>query len=242
MELSFQEHLDVVSACRACPNVFGQPVTGAVPGARVMLIGQAPGPHEVEQRRPFAYTAGRRLFGWFTEHIGISESDFRSRVHICAVIRCFPGKDAKSGGDRVPDVFEIANCGKHLDREIRLLKPELVIAVGTLASAQLIGIAQLKDAVGRMHRAERAGHSFDVVVLPHPSGRSTWLNKPENVALLEKSLRLIGDRPDEGPSPSASRHPLPQAGEGTEARTDVNAAPEQSSGSKVQSRARRPRS
>ena len=206
MDLSFQEHLDVLNACRACPNVFGQPVTGAVPGARVMLVGQAPGPHEVEQRRPFAYTAGRRLFGWFTEHAGMSESDFRSRIHICAVIRCFPGKDAKSGGDRVPDAVEIANCGTHLDREIRLLEPELVIAVGTLASAQLIGIAQLKDAVGRMHRAERAGHSFDVVVLPHPSGRSTWLNKPENVALLKKSLKLIAQRV---PSP---RVRMPQAG------------------------------
>ena len=241
MDLSFQEHLDVLNACRACPNVFGQPVTGAVPGARVMLVGQAPGPHEVDQRRPFAYTAGRRLFGWFTEHAGMSESDFRSRIHICAVIRCFPGKDAKSGGDRVPDAVEMANCGKHLDREIRLLEPELVIAVGTLASAQLIGIAQLKDAVGRMHRAERAGHSFDVVVLPHPSGRSTWLNKPENVALLEKSLKLIGDRV---PSPrvrgEGGRRPDegPQAGEGT----DVTARPEKSSLPKARSRARRPRS
>ena len=50
------------------------------------------------------------------------------------------------------------------------MKPKLVIAVGTLASQQMIGIAQLKDAVGRMHRAKRAGRTFDVVVLPHPSG------------------------------------------------------------------------
>src|SRR5207237_5773224 len=105
--------------------------------------------------------------------------------------RCFPGKDAKSGGDRVPDEDEIARCGAHLDREIAILKPKLVIAVGTLASQQLIGIAQLKNAVGRIHRATRAGRSFDVVVLPHPSGRSTWLNKPENATLLQRSLALI---------------------------------------------------
>jgi uracil-DNA glycosylase len=91
----------------------------------------------------------------------------------------------------VPDETEIANCGAHLDREIALLAPQLVIAVGTLASAQLTGIAQLKDAVGRVHRATRAGRSFDVVVLPHPSGRSTWLNKPENAKLLDRSLKLI---------------------------------------------------
>jgi uracil-DNA glycosylase len=187
---AFDRHLEALYACRACPNVFGQPVTGAVRGARVMLVGQAPGPHEREQNRPFAYTAGRRLFSWF-ESLGIGEEEFRRRVHIAAVIRCFPGRDAKSGGDRVPDKTEIANCAAHLDREIALLKPKLVIAVGTLASIQLTGIAQLKDAVGRLHRVTRAGRTFDVVVLPHPSGRSTWLNKPENARLLKRSLRLI---------------------------------------------------
>ncbi len=189
--MNFEQHLSLLNACRACPNVFGLPVTGAVANARVMLVGQAPGPHEVEDRRPFAYTAGRRLFSWFSDHLGLSETEFRERIHICAVIRCFPGKDAKSGGDRVPDPAEIANCGAHLDREIALLKPKLVIAVGTLASSQLIGIAQLKDAVGRLHNASRNGRRFDVVVLPHPSGRSTWLNKPENEALLAEAMRLI---------------------------------------------------
>ncbi|GAC1435390.1 MAG: uracil-DNA glycosylase family protein [Thermoanaerobaculia bacterium] len=193
--MDFPQHLELLNACRACPNVFGRPVTGPVADAKVMLVGQAPGPHEVEDRRPFAYTAGRRLFLWFSQHFGISEADFRSRIHICAVIRCFPGKDAKSGGDRVPDAVEIANCGAHLEREIALLRPKLVIAVGTLASLQLIGIAPLKDAVGKIHRASRAGRTFDVVVLPHPSGRSTWLNKIENAELLERSLMLIRDHP-----------------------------------------------
>ena len=187
----FARHLETLYACRACPNVIGQPVTGAVRGARVMLVGQAPGPHEAEHARPFAYTAGKRMFGWFADVLGVSEEEFRARVHISAVIRCFPGKDPKGGGDRVPDADEIARCGAHLDREIALLAPRLVIAVGTLASAQLLGISQLKDAVGRLHHAKRAGRKFDVVVLPHPSGRSTWLNKPENAKLLRRSLELI---------------------------------------------------
>lgn len=194
MNRHFAAHLETLFACRACPNVIGQPVTGAVPGARVMLVGQAPGPREVEARRPFAYTAGRRLFSWFEEHLGISEEEFRARVYIAAVIRCFPGRDPKNGGDRVPDENEIANCAPHLHREIRLLRPELVIAVGTLAAKQLVGIAELKDSVGRVHRVSRAGHEFEVIVLPHPSGRSTWTNKKENAALLRKSLALIAQR------------------------------------------------
>ncbi len=191
MNRDFAAHLESLFACRACPNVMGTPVTGPVPDARVMLVGQAPGPREEAFGRPFAYTAGKRLFSWFERFTGIDEEEFRKRVQISAVIRCFPGRDPKAGGDRVPDAFEIAQCAKHLDREIALLRPELVIAVGTLAAKQLIGVSELKTIVGRVHRIIRAGHAFDVVVLPHPSGRSTWTNKAENQALLEKSLRLI---------------------------------------------------
>jgi len=194
MHPDFAAHLDTLFACRACPNVLGRPITGAVPGAKVMLVGQAPGPREQDFGRPFAYTAGKRLFSWFADHLGIAEEEFRKRVYIAAVIRCFPGRDVKAGGDRVPDAVEIANCAAHLDRELALLRPKLVIAVGTLAAKQLVGIAELKESVGRMHRVTRAGHTFEVVVLPHPSGRSTWTNKPENRALLQKSLALIGKR------------------------------------------------
>jgi len=191
MNREFAAHLDELFSCRACPNVLGMPVTGFVENARVMLIGQAPGPHEMEEGRPFAYTAGKRLFSWFS---WLSEAELRSRVYIGAVIRCFPGRDPKAGGDRVPDATEIANCSRHLDREIALLRPSLIIAVGTLASKHLLDIAELKDAVGRVHRISRAGHELEVIVLPHPSGRSTWTNKPENAALLAKSLRLIKQR------------------------------------------------
>jgi len=188
--MNLGQHLEILSACRLCPNVLGEPVTGAVAEARVMLVGQAPGPREMVDKRPFAYTAGRRMFGWF-ERLGVDEELFRRSIYMCAVIRCFPGRDEKAGGDRVPAPEEIANCASHLDREITILGPKLIIAVGTLASQQLIGISKLNDAVGRIHRAKRAGRSFDVVVLPHPSGRSTWTNKPENAALLAKSLDLI---------------------------------------------------
>src|SRR2546423_15415165 len=95
----FNQHLTELFACRACPNVFGRPVTGAVPGARVMLVGQAPGPHEREQNRPFAYTAGKRLVTWF-ETLGVGEGGLRRRVPIAAVNPMFPGKEGKGGGDR----------------------------------------------------------------------------------------------------------------------------------------------
>jgi len=154
-----------------------------------MLVGQAPGSRELIDRRPFAFTAGKRLFAWFAT-LGITEAHFRSMVFIAAVIRCFPGK-AVGGGDRVPDVEEIARCGEHLDRELRIFHPELVIAVGTLACRELLCQDVLSRVVGRIHRASRAGVEFDVIALPHPSGRSTWLNRPEHSELLRESLLLI---------------------------------------------------
>ena len=189
----FARHCAALFSCRTCPNVLGEPVTGAVRGAQVLLVGQAPGPKEVVEKRPFAYTAGKKLFQWFAS-LGVPEEEFRKRVYIAAVIRCFPGKDP-SGGDRVPSPSEIAACGSYLDAELQLLRPNLVIAVGTLAAQQLIGESQLKNVVGRIHRAARAGVPFEVIVLPHPSGRSTWLNKPENTALLAQSLELVSAHP-----------------------------------------------
>lgn len=189
----FEKHVRQLFACRTCPTVVGTPISGPVANARILLVGQAPGPHEQDEGRPFAWTAGKKLFSWFAT-LGVGEDDFRRRVYMAAVIRCFPGKDP-SGGDRVPFPAEIAACAEHLDTEIRLLQPRLVIAVGTLASLQILGKAQLKDVVGKLHSATRAGSTFDVIVLPHPSGRSTWLNKPENAAMLVRSLELMQKLP-----------------------------------------------
>ena len=77
--------------------MIGPVVSGAPVLSPVMLIGQAPGAHEGPAGRPFAWTAGKTLFRWFGE-VGISEAEFRERVYMAAVCRCFPGKGAKGGG------------------------------------------------------------------------------------------------------------------------------------------------
>lgn len=187
----FDCHLAELFACRACPSVAGHPVTGAVRGAKVILVGQAPGPRENDSGKPFAYTAGTRLFAWFEEALGVGEETFRERVHIGAVARCFPGRTPDGRADRAPSKVEIAACSRHLDREIEILAPRLIIAVGTLAARELVGTSTLARVVGSVHRVERVGRKFDVVVLPHPSGRSTWFNAKANRALLQRSLELI---------------------------------------------------
>ena len=167
------------------PSVAGQAVMSPV-----MLIGQAPGVKEGPAGRPFAWTAGKTLFGWFAG-IGLPEEQFRSRVYMAAVCRCFPGK-AKAGGDRVPSPDEVARCSKHMEAEVRILRPRLVIPVGKLAIAQLYpDIDKLSDVVGEQRRGELVGHTFDVIALPHPSGASTWHYTEPGKSLLARALRLI---------------------------------------------------
>ena len=76
----------------------GPPVTGSPVVSPVVLIGQAPGPKEIEANKPFAWTAGKTLFGWFSR-IGLEEDVFRSRIYMAAVCRCFPGKNPKGEED-----------------------------------------------------------------------------------------------------------------------------------------------
>jgi uracil-DNA glycosylase len=184
-----------LGACRACPKMIGPVVHGPPVMSPVLLLGQAPGPREGSFGRPFAWTAGRTLFRWFEESVGIDEETFRARVYMAAVARCFPGK-AKGGGDRRPDGEEIAACRTWLAREVALLRPELVLAVGTLAIEQVLGEkAPLAAVVGRTRRARWHEWDVDVIALPHPSGASTWHKLEPGKTLLAKALRLVARHP-----------------------------------------------
>lgn len=185
-------HVLRVRACRTCPRVEPPPVV-ARPEVwpRMMLVGQAPGPRERDLGRPFAYTAGSRLFVWFAR-LGVSEDQFRRRVWMAAVLRCFPGK-APQGGDRPPAPEEIEHCAPWLEREIELIRPLTVIAVGQHAIARFLPQpAPLAERIGRAFPVTRGELEIEVVPLPHPSGRSTWLIRKDNQERLDQALDLLG--------------------------------------------------
>ena len=89
-----------LEACRRCPKMIRPVVHGAAVDSKVFLLGQAPGIREGPAGRPFAWTAGKTLFGWFHEAVGVDEVVIRERVYFAAVARCFPGKAKTGGGDR----------------------------------------------------------------------------------------------------------------------------------------------
>ena len=169
------------------------PVIGNAVVSRVVLVGQAPGPKEPAIGKPFAWTAGKQLFKWFGQ-IGLDEEAFRGKVYMAAVCRCFPGK-RPTGGDRVPDPDEVANCSRWLEAEFTILKPKLVIPVGKLAIQRFMPIGKLDEVVGALHRSKLGGTAFDLAPLPHPSGASTWQHTEPGKTLLRKALALIAAHP-----------------------------------------------
>ena len=187
-------HVEQLLQCTRCPAMHKPVVSGGPVLSKVVLVGQAPGDKEPVLGRPFAWTAGKTLFRWFEQSTGLNESQFRSSIYMAAVCRCFPGKK-ESGGDRVPSLLEIANCSHWLHREIEILRPSLVVAVGKLAIEQFLAGARLDSVVGKMFRLSYAGIRFDLVPLPHPSGASPWHRMEPGKTLLLQGLSLIREHP-----------------------------------------------
>jgi len=192
--LDLDRHVAQLLQCRRCPRMKSTPVSGGPIVSDVIVIGQAPGPREPVLQRPFAHTAGRTLFRWFEEFCGMNEVTVRSKIYFAAVCRCFPGKNS-SGTDRVPAPDEVRNCSSWMDNEIRILRPRLIIPVGRLAIMQFIECEKLLEVIGRKFRVARAGHRFDIIPLPHPSGASPWHKIPPGREMTVRGLKLVARHP-----------------------------------------------
>lgn len=193
-QATLNKHVDSLLSCTLCPQMHKPVVSGRPVLSKVLLIGQAPGDKEPKMQKPFAWTAGKTLFRWFNEACGLDEEQFRSRIYMAAVCRCFPGKKPK-GGDRVPDPGEIENCSRWLKAEMRLLKPELVIPVGKLAIMQVMEYRKLDEIIGQTFDCTYDGHRFEAIPLPHPSGASPWPRMEPGKTLLQKALKRISTHP-----------------------------------------------
>jgi uracil-DNA glycosylase len=180
-------------ACRKCLEAGYEIAPGAVfcgpAPAPLMLVGQAPGVTEAQVKRPFNASSGARLFQWLAE-AGFQEDRFRASYYMTAVTKCYPGKHPKGKGDRRPTGVEQALCRPFLERELALVQPRLLLAVGGLAIETLLG--------RKLALAEAVGRAFEVdgrmvLPLPHPSGASLWPNVPANQVRIRHALALLGE-------------------------------------------------
>jgi uracil-DNA glycosylase len=148
-----------------------------------MIVGQAPGVVEGQERRPWRGRAGQTLRRW----LQLGEDEFYDTFYCVSVTRCYPGRHPSGRGDRTPTPQELDLCKLWLEWELRLLRPAVVVPVGGLAARRVLGIRRLDDCIGSRFELGDAV----AVPLPHPSGASAWLNAPDNRLRLARALKLL---------------------------------------------------
>jgi len=181
-----------LGGCRLCVErgiaVGSMPVISRPERPEAILVGQAPGIRERESLLPFSGPAGRRLRQWLAPAGLGDEAAFRERLAIASVARCFPGR-RPSGGDRPPPAAMLRACLPWLWRELELVDVPVIISVGAMALAELVPGAGLDRAVGI--ELTHPGDGRPVIALPHPSGASTWPNRPGNAERLAAAVALV---------------------------------------------------
>jgi uracil-DNA glycosylase len=181
--LSWSELRSRVESCRACElhKTRTQTVFGVgKQNADLMIIGEAPGADEDRQGEPFVGKAGQ-LLNAMLKAIGLS----REQVFIANILKCRPP------GNRDPHLEEALNCEPFLLRQIDLIQPKVIMALGRIAAHNLL---KTDVPVGKLRGREDAiGESkIPVVVTYHPA---YLLRSPDQKAKswqdLQRAYRLL---------------------------------------------------
>lgn len=155
------EAIDVqVRACRSCAlhRTRTQTVFGVGrPDAECMFIGEAPGAEEDARGEPFVGRAGRLLDAM------LAAIDLRrDEVYIANIVKCRPP------GNRDPQAEEIVACSGYLRRQIEIVSPRLLVAVGRVAAQSLLSTAKpIGHLRGRTYRYGDGG--LPLLVMYHPA-------------------------------------------------------------------------
>ncbi len=170
--LNYHELESVAGSCEACQLAQGRTqvvFSDGNPQARLMVVGEAPGANEDRTGVPFVGQAGKFL-DLLLAAVDLSRKD---SVYICNVLKCRPP------GNRDPMSDEIERCSPFLKRQIALVAPEVILAVGTFAAQLLTGANR---PLGKLRGSVYAYEGVPLVVTYHPAAllrnagwtRSTW--------------------------------------------------------------------
>ena len=163
----------VLIADKYLSNVF----SNRNPAAEIMVVGQNPGREEVERDEPFVGEAGKRFDEAIERILGLARKD----LYISNVIRCY------TPNNRKPFDSELDNCRTFLDREITLIKPKIIIALGGIALKQLTGLNGVMKWHGKVIHSVRYG--VPVMSVLHPSPLNT--NSPERKEAFYDDLKKL---------------------------------------------------
>ena len=193
---AYQQRMATCTRCVAAGYLAeANPVFHGYASQRVMIVGQAPGSRAHVTGIPWSGRSGEILRGWL-EGAGFPAKKWRETWYLTSLTKCFPGKATQGKGDRAPSRAEIALCNDHLEMEMALVRPEIIVTLGKMAASRIIPGANrraLADLVGTVADVELAHGMTIVIPLPHPSGVSRWLNDPANRARVDDGLALLAN-------------------------------------------------
>lgn len=184
---SLAEIAEGVNRCERCPLYRNatQGVGGEGPAdARIVMVGEQPGDREDVEGKPFVGPAGRMLDRAMVE-AGID----RTEVYVTNAVKHF--KFERRGKRRIhkkPDAGEVAACRWWLDRELGLVAPELVVALGTTAVLALLGRA--RSIASLRGRTVDLPTGWRMIATVHPS---FLLRVPDEAAKAREYARFLDD-------------------------------------------------
>jgi DNA polymerase len=173
------------AACKRCALAEGRKsvVFGSGdPNARLMFIGEGPGAQEDIQGLPFVGPAGE-LLTKIIQAIGYQ----REQVYIANIVKCRPP------GNRDPKPEESSECKSFLEAQVRLVQPEVIVALGRVAAQTLL---ENDLALGRMRGAWYRLRDVPMMVTYHPAAllRNVALKRPLWEDMQQVRDRLAEDR------------------------------------------------
>ena len=176
---SYTELRDAAMSCTLCWLAEGRTnvvFSDGSQSARLMVVGEAPGANEDKTGLPFVGQAGKFL-DLLLATVDLSRED---SVYICNVLKCRPP------GNRNPMPDEIEACSPYLKRQIELIQPEAMMAVGTFAAQLLTG--RQKIALGQLRGEVHSYRGVPLVVTYHPAA---LLRNPKWTRAFWDDLQLL---------------------------------------------------
>ncbi len=152
--------------------------------ARMMFVGEAPGRNEAKTGRPFCGAAGKVL-DELLEHVGIP----RESVYITNIVKDRPPEN------RDPTTQEIEVYGPFLDRQIDIIKPRVIVALGRYAMGYImkkfdldLQLEPISQAHGKAYPTKTSYGDLDIVALYHPC---VAVYNPNNLPNLKKDMEIL---------------------------------------------------
>jgi uracil-DNA glycosylase family 4 len=170
------EHIGDCQRCKLARQGRSTVVFGVGnPDADLMFVGEGPGADEDRQGEPFVGRAGQLLTEIITKGMKLRRQD----VYIANVIKCRPP------GNRNPEPDEIATCMPFLVRQIDLVQPRVIVALGTFAAQTLLGV---KTPITRMRGNWHEYRGVPVMPTFHPA---YLLRNPSDKRVVWEDIKLV---------------------------------------------------